>query len=332
MHEAILTTLHDPEELAELLTPQGWPALSAETIRQQAPDASLVVRGGDGPRARCSLWWTDAPQLEGEHVGAIGHFAASDGDAARALLDGACAELRRRGCTVAVGPMDGNTWRSYRLVTEPGIEPPFFLEPTNPAEWPAYWRAAGFEALAHYTSALDTDLARRDGRADRAAERLSALGVTLRALDPDAFDDELGRIYSVAEVSFRRNFLYTPLAERAFAAQYRQVRPLVVPELVLLAEHEGRTVGFAFTIPDALERQRGERARTVIIKTVAILPELRYGGLGSWLVESTRCAAHRLGFERAVHALMHDANSSRSISGRTGAPMRGYTLFSRRPT
>ena len=330
MKEAIVSMLVDPREMAECATPQGWSSLSPDTIRQHAPDASLVVRGNDGLRARCSLWWTGAPPLDGERVGAIGHYGASDDEAARALLEAACAELARRGCTLAVGPMDGNTWRSYRLVTGAGTEPPFFMEPSNPGEWPEQWREAGFASLAHYSSALDEDLARRDERGDRAAERLSALGVTLRGMDLDPFDGELARIYSVAEVSFRQNFLYTPLPEAAFSAQYRQVRPLVVPELVLLAGHEGRTVGFAFTIPDALERQRGETVRTVIIKTVAILPELRYGGLGTWLVEATRRAAHRLGFERAVHALMHDANASRSISARTGTRMRGYTLFSRR--
>jgi GNAT superfamily N-acetyltransferase len=330
MSEVAVSLLHDPCELAGLSTPCDWPALTTETIRQHAPDASLVVpRGDGGARARCSLWWTATPSLDGERVGAIGHYAAGDDEAARALLDAACAELARRGCSLAVGPMDGNTWRSYRLVTEPGSEPPFFLEPVNPREWPVQWREAGFAPLAHYASALDLDLARHDARGDRAAERLAALGVTLRALDVDAFDEELSRIYSVAEVSFRQNFLYTPLPEDAFAAQYRQVRPLVVPELVLIAEHEGRAVGFAFTIPDALERQRGERVRTAIIKTVAILPELRYGGLGTWLVESTRRAAHRLGFERAVHALMNDTNASRAISALTGASMRGYTLFAR---
>ena len=36
----------------------------------------------------------------------------------------------------AVGPLDGSTWRRYRLVTERGVEPPFFMEPDNPDDWP----------------------------------------------------------------------------------------------------------------------------------------------------------------------------------------------------
>jgi GNAT superfamily N-acetyltransferase len=328
VHQPLL--LDDPAALATFEASATWPALTVETIAQHAPDAALVVPGEEGPRARCSLWWTAAPPLDGHRVGAIGHYAASDAVAARTLLDAACAELARRGCTIAVGPMDGNTWRGYRLVTEPGTEPPFLLEPTNPPEWPGHWTSAGFAPLAHYSSSLNTALDRPDERAAVAAGRLRETGITLRPLDLDRFDDELARIHAVAAVSFRDNFLYTPLPEAAFAAQYRQLRPVVVPGLVLVAEDGDRPVGFAFTLPDLLERQRGGPVRTVIIKTVAILPERRrLGGLGSWMVDETQRAAHAMGFRRAVHALMHDGNASRTISARTGAPMRGYTLYAR---
>ena len=51
-------------------------------------------------------------------------------------------------CTIAIGPVDGNTWQRYRLITEPGTEPPFFLEPDNPDAWPGQFTAAGFTPLA----------------------------------------------------------------------------------------------------------------------------------------------------------------------------------------
>ncbi|AHG89350.1 hypothetical protein J421_1813 [Gemmatirosa kalamazoonensis] len=321
----------DPSELAAEPAPPEWPAPDVDDIARQAPDASLVVRAGAALRARCSLWWTDAPPYEAHRVGAIGHFGAADAEAARLLLDAACDALAARGCTLAVGPMDGNTWRRYRLVTERGDEPPFFLEPTNPDAWPAWFEAAGFAPLAQYTSALATDLTRPDPRAEAAAERLTASGVTVRPVDLARFDDELRAIYSVAAVSFRANLLYTPIAEREFAAQYQAVRRLVRPELALLAEHEERAVGFAFSIPDALEVARGEPPRTVIVKTVAVLPEReRYGGLGGWMVHRTHRTAAALGFTRAIHALMHETNAaSQSVSARTGATMRRYTLFAR---
>ena len=314
-------TLHD--------APASWPALSTETIDAHAPDASVVIRDGNALRARCSLWWSDVPSFGAQQLGVIGHYAAAGDDDGRAVLTAAIDELGRRGCTYAVGPMDGNTWRSYRLVVDSGAEPPFFLEPTNPESWPGQFNTVGFTPLAHYYSSLNTDLGRRDERSEKTAARLTDLGVAIRPVDLARFEDELHGIYAVASVAFRDAFLYTPLPEAEFAAQYQRIRPYVRPELMLIAERDGQPVGFSFNIPDVLEMKRGGPPRTAIIKTLAILPDRGYAGLGSLLVDRSHAAMKSLGFGRAIHALMHESNRSRSISARGAEPMRRYALFGR---
>lgn len=321
--------LPNPADLAGHAAPADWPAVGASEIAQHAPDASVIVPGARALAARCSLWWREAPPLEGHRVGAIGHFAAESPDAARVLLDEACRRLAAQGCTIAVGPMDGNTWRRYRFVTDRGTEPPFFLEPTNPEEWPRWWEASGFAPLAQYSSGLNADLTQRDERVPPREAALAAAGVTIRNVDLASFADELRRIHAVSVVSFTHNYLYTPLPEELFAAQYEAVRPYVHPAFVFLAEHEGRPVGFSFSLPDLLEQKRDGRVKSVIIKTMAILPDATYRGLGAIFADRTHAAAHGLGFTRAIHALMHDSNRSRALSGRTGVTMRRYSLFSR---
>lgn len=323
--------LADVAQLGALSSPAGWPPLSAIDIARDGADAHWVLPDDAGTlAARCSLWWTHVPPLADHRPGVIGHYAASTPAAGCALLDAVCAELAANGCSVAIGPMDGSTWRKYRFMTDAGTEPPFFLEPVNPPDWPRHWTDAGFESLAHYFSGLVGDLSRRDPRAEAALQRLTRTGVTLRTLDLARFDDELRGIYSVSTVSFRDNFLYTELPEEEFRAQYAQIRPAVRPELVLVAEHEQRTVGFAFSVPDVHEQTRDGRVRTVIVKTIAILPQRAlYGGLGSVMVDRTHQTAQALGYERVIHALMHESNQSRNISDRTGHTMRRYTLYAR---
>jgi len=124
--------------------PADWPRLTAAELDAHAPDGSWLVVNGDAVLARASAWWRTAPPLPGESLGAVGHFAAVNREAARLVLDTACEVLRARGATLAVGPMDGNTWRRYRLVVDAGTEPPFFLEPTNPPEWPRWFTDAGW--------------------------------------------------------------------------------------------------------------------------------------------------------------------------------------------
>lgn len=307
-------------------------------LAPHAPDAHLEARDDKGGiTARCSLWWRDVPAIPGERVGVIGHFSSLPDDrpftafgppAAVELLEAATARLAKEGCTLIVGPMDGNTWRKYRLVTEGGEERPFLMEPDHPAEWVKHWKTADFRPLAQYFSALGTDLAKEDAQISRAGERLQAAGVTVRALRADDFENELRRIYEVSAAAFTGNYLYTPLPETEFVAQYAAIKERVRPDLVLLAELSGQPAGYVFAVPDWL---RGPQTDTVIVKTLAGLPGRQLAGLGAWLLQEVQRRAHALGFRRVIHALMHESNNSLNLSRRFCEPFRRYTLFSRRP-
>jgi GNAT superfamily N-acetyltransferase len=295
-----------------------------------APDAHLVLPDKEDKfAARCSLWWKAAPQLPGERIGVIGHYAAGDQVAGQWLLQNAAERLAAEGCTLAIGPMEGNTWRRYRFVTERGSEPPFLMEPDNPPEWPDHWRAAGFNPLAQYFSALGTDLARGDTQVRRAGDRLRASGVALRALRGEDFENELRRIHEMSVEAFADNFLYTPLPEAEFLAQYAAMQQRVRADLVLLAEISGRLAGYVFTIPDWL---RGPATDTLIVKTLAVRPGRQSAGLGAWLLQEVQQRAQALGFRRVIHALMHESNHSLNLSRRYAEPFRRYTIYSRRLT
>lgn len=285
--------------------------------------------------ARCS-WWVDcAPPLAGEKPGVIGHFAATYPEAARAVLDRACAELAARGATVAIGPMDGNTWRRYRWVVDSlPDEPPFLMEPWNPPAYPGWWREAGFTDLARYQSALITRLDTVDTRLERVRARLAADGVVIRRIDtsPGRFENELRALHEVSLVSFAHNYLYTPLSETDFVAQYLPYREKVRPEFVFIAEQAGRCVGYMFSLPDLLRPAQGRPADTLILKTAAILPGRAYAGLGALLAEMTHHAARAAGFSRVIHALALEDNPVTNITARHGTVMRRYALFTRRLT
>ena len=323
-----LLSASTPADLERRQSPADPLSLDPEALRRDAPDRHWMLPGERGVlRARCSLWWTRTPSLLGHRVGLVGHYAARDAAAGGLLLERACRELARRGCSVAVGPMDGSTWRRYRLVTERGGEPTFFLEPDNPDDWPDHFIALGFQPIAHYVSAVSAGLGREDPRVGHIAERLSAQGIRVRPLDPQRAEDDLRRIYAVSAVSFRNNFLYTPIAESDFLAQYRALLPTLRPELVLIAEAADQAVGFIFAVPDLKQAERGRPVDTVVVKTLAVLPERAHAGLGSLLLAACQGAASRLGYTRAIHALMHEQNASRNLSRRYAQPMRRYALF-----
>ena len=305
--------------------PIGWPIPDPRS----APDATWVVTDRGGLVARCSAWWSATPALEGERVGIVGHFGALSADAARDVLGAACGALRAAGATIAIGPMDGSTWRRYRLVVDGVDEPPFFLEPLNPSQWPEWFMGAGWGIHTLYHSAVNEQLDRVDASTPAKARRLADEGVRVRDIEMANADGDIRRLHEVATRSFHGSHLYTPLAIDDFVELYRPLLAIVEPRLVSIAEHEGRTVGFCFCVPDIAERARGEVPRSAVLKTFAVLPE--YAGLGGVLAARTNAAARDLGYTRVIHALMHEGNDrSRALSARSGRDIRRYALFERR--
>jgi predicted N-acetyltransferase YhbS len=197
---------------------------------------------------------------------------------------------------------------------------------------PRWWQAAGFAPLADYYSTATPDLAARDARVAKAAARLAADGVAIRPVDLTHFDEELARIHEVSVVSFQSNFLYTPLPREEFVAQYRDVKKCLRPELLLLAERAGRPVGYVFALPDLMAPQRGQPVTSIIVKTLSVLPGRAQAGLGAVLLAEVHAVAARLGYRRAIHTLMHEANPSRNLSAHYAGAIRRYTLFARRLT
>lgn len=320
-----------PDLLEAMVSVRGFEPLDPKRIAADgADDHRIAIDENDEIVAQCSLWWRDTPAMPGQRVGLIGHYAAHSAEAGAMLLDDACRELSARESDLVIGPMDGSTWRRYRFITERGDEEPFFLEADNSDEWPEQFRAAGFETLAEYTSALGANLDSDDEALSKWESKARDAGISIRTLDADRFDSELKKLYGAVAESFEGNFLYTPISEGEFVGQYKQVEPFIRPELVLLAEREGRLVGFIFGVPDMAQAQRGETMDTFIVKTLGVVPSGRGLGLGNLLVARCQANAREVGFKRVIHALMIDANASRNISGHYARTIRRYTLYSRK--
>ncbi|ALC18013.1 hypothetical protein DSOUD_3293 [Desulfuromonas soudanensis] len=325
-----LVRITTPEELAAFGAGESVSLVSADELNHHGADAHWILADGNNRlAARCSLWWKSVPDHPGRRLGIIGHYAARDAAAAAKLLCHAVTELAAEGCTLAVGPLDGTTWRRYRFIVERGGEPAFFLEPDNPDDWPHHFMSAGFREFASYSSSLNTDLNYADPRMAAVAERMRRQGVTIRHLDPARFDQELDAIFELSLIGFQHNFLYTPIGRDEFKTSYLRVQPFIRPELTLIAEHEDRTVGFLFALPDMLQAQRGMAIDTVVMKSIAVLPGKTYGGLGNLLMVQTLGNISELGYRRAIHALVYDSNSARNMSAQYAQPMRRYALFSR---
>ncbi len=295
------------------------PALS----HTPAPDERIEV-----PGARADLWWSHTPDLNGEKTGAIGAFEADSRDSALRALAAAEDRLRRVGVRLVLGPMDGSTWRRYRWVTHSDGRGPFFLEPWNPPEYPLWWREAGFSRLAGYSSSV-LDPSGPPAASPALRARFDQNGFTIREMDVTRIRDELRVLHAISLRAFTGNFLYTPLPEEAFLADYGKIEELLDPQCVLIVEHAGEPCAFLFGIPDQAARQRGEKP-ALIAKTIAVLPSRRRHGIGAILLDELNAIARRKGFREVIHALQHEDNRSLSLTARyPHRVFRGYGLFTK---
>ncbi|MDF1713442.1 MAG: GNAT family N-acetyltransferase [Akkermansiaceae bacterium] len=258
------------------------------------------------------LWWTSTPSYQNHKVGCF-----STPQTMEALRD-AGSELRRRGCTIAIGPMEGNTWRTHRAVIESDGSRPFPLEPVTPLELVDLLEQEGYETIARYSSSK-VDLTSQSPDLSRLRERLHQ--VKIRPLNLLQLEDELRAIYRLSARAFRDNFLYTDISEAEFIAQYEAFRSHLNSNSAFLAERSGRLVGFVFGYPDQ---------DRFVVKTVAVLPMRAYAGLGTVLVDKIQSSARKEGFISAIHALQREDNQSLRISKRFQATVfRRYALFAK---
>lgn len=294
------------------------------------PDDLIEVRDGtNAVTARAALWWSHTPVLDGIKTGVIGSFEATTDEAAHQVLAEAVARLRAAGAGLALGPMDGSTWRRYRWMVASDGRGPFFLEPWNPPAYPQWWKESGFECLASYTSSV-VDANCPPGASAAVRKRFEQSGFVIRQLDPARFEAELGIIHDLSLRSFTGNFLYSPLSREAFVADYAKVSAVIDPECVLIVERAGEPCAFLFAIPDLAASRRGEKA-SLIAKTIAVLPEQRRHGIGSILLDELQGIARRKGYGEIIHALQHEHNRSLAITARLRHRVfRRYELLAKR--
>ena len=259
--------------------------------------------------------WRDAPSWDGRRTAALGEFRCDNAESGARLLTEAAARLSGEGFEGLVGPMNGDTWATHRLVIETDGRGPFLMEPANPAHHPMAFEQAGWSQIARYASA--------EGPLPATATPAEPPpGIRLSPFDLDRAEAQLAELHRVSLAAFTRGFLYRPLSLEAFVAMYQPVLGRLDLELVVMARDEdGVLQGFLFAIPDLTDPSPD---RAVILKTYASLRP----GLGSSLARRFYAQATARGYRRVIHALMHDDNLSARHSARLGATVfRRYALW-----
>jgi GNAT superfamily N-acetyltransferase len=242
-----------------------------------------------------------------DQVGFFGFFECiHDQAVASALLDAASGWCRERNHNVLRGPASFSVNDECGLLVDGFQSPPTLMMPHNPPYYIELLERAGFSKakdLLVYQGGSEERYVPVPERLARGTELIrQRQGITLRPLDVKNFQREVERIKELYNAAWERNWGFVPMTEHEIDHLAEQFRPVVIPEMVPMAEKDGKLIGFGIALPDlnvvfrrhrsgrlfpmvvdllwSLKMKRIRRARIMLL---GVLPEYRGKGVDAML-------------------------------------------------
>jgi GNAT superfamily N-acetyltransferase len=190
-------------------------------------------------------------RVQRDGAGFFGFFETTfDPAVAEALLEAAAAFLRARGLRRLRGPVSPSINDEAGLLVDGFTTPSVVMMPHNPAYYPQLVEGAGLGKVKDLLAFESTDnrLPERLVKATAVVERRH--GITTRTIDLQRFPREVELVKRLFNAGWQGNWGAVPLDDAEIAHLARQLRPVLVPELVIFAEARGEPIGFAAAIPD----------------------------------------------------------------------------------
>ena len=184
-------------------------------------------------------------------VGFFGFFECeNDQTAANALFEAAAEWLSNRDLTIMRGPVSPSTNDECGLLVDGFDTPPTIMNPHNPPYYAELVEKAGFSKAADLYQYQTVNPNLPDDLIKRVKRVLERKNITLRTLNMKEFDKEVERIKEIYNKAWEKNWGFVPMTDEEIDHMAAQMKPVVVPELVMFVEQEGKTIGFAAVLPD----------------------------------------------------------------------------------
>lgn len=252
----------------------------------------------------------------GDATGFFGFFECVDDEAvASALLNRAAAWVRAGGMERIRGPVNPSMNEECGLLVEGFEARPTLMMPYTHRYYPALLEAAGFakaKDLLSLAGPLPEQMPQRLVRTE-AMIRKREPGLSERPLDLRRFDAEVATVQTIYNQAWEANWGFVPMTDGEILAMAKRLKPLVVPDLVRIAEAGDQPVAVALALPDynqALCHMGGRltpwtalkflyhRRRISAFRVLAmgIIPAWRRRGADALLFIGLWKAARRLGY------------------------------------
>ena len=188
-----------------------------------------------------------------DKVGFFGFFESTvNAEVAEILLSRVEAWLKEHGMERMIGPMNPSTNDECGLLVEGFDTSPCLMMPYNPRYYPSLLESLGLKKAMDLYAYWVEDSPFFHDRLTRIAEKMRKREPQLqvRPIDLRHFDEELKVVKEIYNHAWSKNWGFVPLTEEEIDDLAKNLKPLVVPDLILFAYWGEEPIGFSVSLPD----------------------------------------------------------------------------------
>jgi GNAT superfamily N-acetyltransferase len=209
-------------------------------------------------------------------VAFFGYFEAVDEEAAAALLGTVEVWAAGLGRSALRGPANPSMNDGAGLQIDGYDRDPFIMMPFNPPTYPGFVEAAGYHKVkdlyAWYVDEANGLGERLSRLVDRVERRLKPV---IRTVDMRHFDRDLGILKRVYNEAWEENWGFVKYSDAEFDHLAAELKLIIDPDIVLIAEVDGEVAGLTLTLPDANQVLKRMGGRLLPFGFVALLRRRR---------------------------------------------------------
>jgi len=189
--------------------------------------------------------------------GFFGFFdVTNDQEVATSLFDTAGEWLKSSGANTLIGPVNFSTNETCGLLIEGYSSAPFAMMTYNKPYYESLLEQYGLikkvDLFAHKFAGDQADH-KPVKMLDTLTKRLHQKGITIRPVQIKNFKEEVKHIHEVYNSAWDKNLGFVPMSAAEFEYLAKDLKLLLDTDFCLVAEHEGKIVGFALAVPNINE-------------------------------------------------------------------------------
>lgn len=189
-----------------------------------------------------------------ERAGFFGFFEClPDCSVARELLGRAESWLKERDMDVMRGPMNPSTNDECGFLLEGFDSPPMIMLTYTPEYYLDYMERCGLtkarDLYAYIAAIRDVSAG---GRLEKLAKAVKARipGLTVRPANMNRFQQEVEAVKVIYNSAWNHNWGFVPMTDAETVTMAKKLKPLIDPELMIMAEVNGKPAAFFVALPD----------------------------------------------------------------------------------